>query len=214
MALKYKKIELETWSRKAHYLFFKGFDEPFFGVTFNVRVTEGYSYCREEGSSFFIHYLYAVLRAINDIEAFRYRIVDDSPVVFETISISPTIKRDDDTFGFSYMESRDDFKAFKSVAEKEIARVKEGNDLVPSAENVGTVHFSALPWLRFTSLSHARNYRETDSVPKISVGKLFPEGEELMMPVSVHVNHALADGSHIGAFAERFETYMNMKHEK
>lgn len=211
--MRYREIDLASWKRKEHYGFFRNFDEPFFGVTFNVPVGKGYDFCKENGHSFFIYYLYATLKAVNDVEALRYRIIEDKPVVFERVSISPTIKRDDDTFGFSYMEYRDTFKEFEALAQKEVERVQSGSDLDPSGDNTGTVHFSALPWLRFTSLSHARHYRVTDSVPKISVGKLFCEGEAMMMPVSVHVNHALADGMHVGEFAERFEVYMNKKYE-
>jgi chloramphenicol O-acetyltransferase type A len=34
-----------------------------------------------------------------------------------------------------------------------------------------TIHFSAIPWLNFTSLSHARSYTFPDSSP-ISFGKM------------------------------------------
>ena len=207
--MNWQPIDLDTWPRREHYNFFKDFDEPFFGVTFNVRVGKGYSYCRQNNRSFFVYYLYATLRAVNAVEAMRYRIVEDRPVLFEHVSVSPTIKRDDGTFGFSYMDYRSSFEGFCEIAEKEMQRVQSGNDLVPSGEDVGTVHFSALPWLQFTSLSHARNYKDNDSVPKISVGKLFRENEEWLMPVSVHVNHALADGAHVGLFAEAFEKFMN-----
>lgn len=209
----YKEIDISRWKRKEHYNFFKDFDEPFFGVTFNVRVTEGFGFCKKEKISFFVYYLYATLRAVNSVEALRYRIVDDKPVVFDRVSISPTIKRANDTFGFSYIAFRDDFETFKAAAEKEIERVQAGDDLVPSADNTATIHFSALPWLRFTSLSHARQFKGEDSVPKISVGKLFEEQGEWMMPVSVHVNHALADGSHVGQFAQYFEEFMNEKYQ-
>ncbi|WP_224490132.1 chloramphenicol acetyltransferase [Robertkochia flava] len=207
--MRYKKIDIDSWKRKPHYLFFKDFDEPFFGVAFNVKVGKGYEFCKEHNRSFFIYYLYAVLKAVNAVKEFRYRIVDDVPVVFDTVSISPTVKRDDGTFGFSYMEYAESFAEFYKLAEMEMKRVRVGNDLVPSENDAGTIHFSALPWLKFTSLSHARSFRENDSVPKISVGKLFEEGGALMMPVSVHVNHALADGVHVGKFAEEFEGFLN-----
>lgn len=208
----YTSVNLDTWNRKDHYNFFKDFDEPFFGVTFNVKVSEGFIWCKEQNRSFFIYYLYAALRAVNEVEAFRYRILDGKPVLFEKVSISPTIKRADGTFGFSYMEFKESFDAFCNYATKEIERVQNDDELKPSGENVGTVHFSALPWLHFTSLSHARNYRDNDSVPKISVGKVVRANEEWIMPVSVHVNHALADGMHVGHFAEVFEAHLNKEY--
>ena len=39
-----------------------------------------------------------------------------------------------------------------------------------------TIHFSDLPWVRFTGLPHARSFRYPDSCPRISVGRTFAEG--------------------------------------
>lgn len=208
----WQPIDPEKWSRKDHFDFFRKFDEPFFGVTFNVRVTGGYQFCKNNNRSFFVYYLYATLKAVNAVEALRTRILEGQPVLFDKVSISPTIKREDGSFGFSYMSYKDSFDEFYTLAMEEIERVSSNKDLVPSGENVGTVHFSALPWLKFTSLSHARNYNDNDSVPKISVGKLFEEGDDWMMPVSVHVNHALADGMHVGMFAEALENLINTEY--
>lgn len=210
--MSWQPVDIDQWNRKDLYAFFKGFDEPFFGVTFNVRVSGGYDFCKENERSFFVYYLYATLRAVNAVEQMRIRILKDKPVIFDRVSISPTIKREDGSFGFSYMMYKDSFEDFYASTMKEIERVAQNRDLVPSGDHIGTVHFSALPWLKFTSLSHARNYKDNDSVPKISVGKLFKEDQHLMMPVSVHVNHALADGVHVGQFAEALEEFINTEY--
>ena len=42
-----------------------------------------------------------------------------------------------------------------------------------------------------------------DSVPKISTGKYFRNGERLMMPVSVTCHHGLMDGYHVAQFIEK-----------
>lgn len=62
--------------------------------------------------------------------------------------------------------------------------------------------------MHFTSLSHARSFAFPDSVPKISVGKIIPQGDQLLMPVSVHVHHALVDGYHVGQFFEILQARM------
>lgn len=35
------------------------------------------------------------------------------------------------------------------------------------------------------------------------------ESERRMMPVSIHVHHALLDGYHVGLFAEQFQQLLN-----
>ena len=69
------------------------------------------------------------------------------------------------------------------------------------------IHYSALPWVAFTSFSHARNWRREDSVPKIVFGKYTERDGHRLMPVSVEVHHALMDGLHVGRFLERLQLY-------
>lgn len=121
-----RKIDIEHWERKELFNFFKDFDEPYYGI------------------SFFLYYLYLVLKAVNRTEAFKYRIEDDN-------------------------------------------------------------------WIRFTSESHPRNFGLRDSIPKITMGKYYHAGDRMMIPVSVHVHHALADGLHVGQF---FTTLEDLFREK
>jgi len=48
-----------------------------------------------------------------------------------------------------------------------------------------------------------------DSVPKISFGKFLVKDGKKMMPVSIHVNHALMDGFHVGQYAALFQELLN-----
>ena len=43
-----KKIDLSTWDRKEHFLFFHQFEEPFHGVCVTVDVTKTYQKCKEQ----------------------------------------------------------------------------------------------------------------------------------------------------------------------
>lgn len=207
--MSYTTLNIENWDRKEHFKFFKTFDEPFFGVTFNIDVTKGRAIAKENQASFFIYYLYAAIKAANSIENFRYRIHGEEVRVYDGINASPTINRPDGTFGFSYINFTQDFKVFYQRAQAEISRVQADNSLVPSSDDDNTIHFSAIPWIHFTSLSHARKYGVYDSVPKISFGKIIEQDNKMLMPTSVHVHHALMDGYHVGLFAERFQENIN-----
>ena len=43
-----------------------------------------------------------------------------------------------------------------------------------------------------------------DSNPRITFGKYFTQGDRVLLPVDLTVNHALADGIHIAKFFEEF----------
>lgn len=204
-------LDIDTWSRKDHFHFFKSFEEPFFGIAAEVDVTQAYQLAKKEGFSFFLWYLHGSLKAANLIESFRYRIEDESVMVYDKINASPTINRPDGTFGFSYMEYFDDFKTFQQHAKQEIERVQKGSGLELMASNANIIHYSSLPWIRFTSISHARSFAFKDCIPKISFGKIVEEQNKKKMPVSIHLHHALADGYHAGQFLEQFQTLLNEK---
>lgn len=202
-------ITLDDWKRKDHFQFFSKFEEPFFGVTINIDCTLAYQQAKEKGNSFFLYYLYRALKAANAIENFRYRIIDKEVYLFDQINASATINRPDETFGFSYMDYDKNEELFYQNAKEEIVRVQQSKGLIPAGSGENVIHFSAVPWLDFTSLSHARSFTFPDSCPKISFGKITENNGKKLMSVSIHAHHGLMDGFHIGLFAENFQKLMN-----
>jgi len=206
-----QKLDLENWPRKEHFQFFKQLDEPFFGITTTIDCTKGYEKAKQLETSFFVYYLHKTIVAVNTIESFRYRIIEDQVYIFDTIDASATIMRDDSSFGFSLIEYSPDFTVFSANTFEEIKRIKNTPGLFTrefTSENV--IHFSAIPWVNFTSLSHARSFTFPDSCPKISFGKMMvDETGKRTMSMSVHVHHGLMDGLHVGQFVDCFQDLMN-----
>lgn len=205
-----QKLNLDTWNRKEHFLFFKQMEEPFFGVTINVDCTKAYEKAKASGISFFVYYLHRTLQAVNAQEQFRYRIIEDEVFIFDRVDVSATIIREDKTFGFSWIEYDPDITVVSETAKKEIERVQNTTGLFTrDSYPENQIHFSALPWINFTSFSHARSFTFPDSCPKISFGKMVTENGKRTMAMSVHVHHGLMDGIHLGEFLENFQQLMN-----
>ena len=200
-------IDLATWNRREHFTFFSAFEEPFFGLVATVDCTRALAEAKRLGVPFFLYYLHAALQAVNQVEALRYRIEDGQVYCYDRIHASATIGRPDHTFGFSFIEQHGELAAFVPGATAEIAAVQasEGLRLNETTGRPDVIHFSALPWVRFTGLSHARSFTHPDSCPKISVGQTYVEGAATLMPVSVNVHHGLADGYHVGLFLAAFQ---------
>ena len=200
-------IDLATWNRREHFTFFSAFEEPFFGLVATVDCTRALAEAKRLGVPFFLYYLHAALQAVNQVEALRYRIEDGQVYCYDRIHASATIGRPDHTFGFSFIEQHDELAVFVPGATAEIAAVQasEGLRLNETTGRPDVIHFSALPWVRFTGLSHARSFTHPDSCPKISVGQTYVEGAATLLPVSVNVHHGLADGYHVGLFLAAFQ---------
>jgi len=204
-------LDLDNWPRKEHFHFFRQFEEPFFGATVQIDCTNAYAKSKALEASFFIYYLHKTLVAVNTNEPFRYRISEDKIYICDRIDGSATIGRDDGTFGFSLIQYNPDFDLFKQNALTEIERIQSTTGIFTRTfENDNVIHFSAIPWINFTSLSHARSYTFPDSCPKISFGKMtVSENGKRTMPMSIHVHHGLMDGLHLGKFVDYFQEIMN-----
>ena len=204
-------LDIATWNRREHFGFFKNMDLPYFGLVRSIECTAGRKYCRKAEIPFFIYYLHKCLVACNGIDNFKYRIEGEKVRVEPKINVSPTIGRDDGTFGFSFMEYDENFDIFLPGALKEIDHIRSNSGLClrPDTGREDVIHFSAIPWVNFTHLSHAGSLNSGDSVPKISVGKITEEKGRECMPVSLHLHHALADGFHAGQFFNNLEELLN-----
>lgn len=202
-------IDIETWPRKQHYELFKSYKDPFYGIVVNIDCTEAFANAKNSKHSFFLSYLHKSIQAVTDTPALRLRIEKDQLVSYDTINASAVINREYDGFGFSLIDFDADFETFCGIAQTEIDRVKGSKELFPPTSPNNVIYYSSLPWLQFTSLSHAQSLDGTDSVPKISFGKVFDQGDRKMMPYSIHVHHALVDGKDIAEHVDRFQELMN-----
>ncbi|SHG15402.1 chloramphenicol acetyltransferase [Dysgonomonas macrotermitis] len=204
-----QKIDIDKWNRKGHYLLFKNFDEPYHGICIRIDCTKAYKRSKELGTSFFLYYLHKCTMAVNAIDAFHYRIEGNEVYRYDSIHPESTVDRPDGSFGFCHMDYYEDFALFQEEARKNIEEVRQNDSLTPGI-NINAIHYSAVPWIDFTSLSHASNFRH-DAVgcPKISFGKMSEVNGLRSMPVSIHVHHSLIDGRELGAFIDEFQRLMD-----
>ena len=204
-----QKIDISSWNRKEHFEFFNTFEEPFFGVTTSIDMTIAYEKAKAQQIPFFVYYLHKTIAAINQVENFRYRIEENEVVLYDEIDASATIIREDKTFGFSFMKFHSDIQDFAKIAQIEIERIQITPRLFTREFPENIIHFSAVPWINFTGLTHSRKYTLKDSCPKVSYGKLVEENGKKSMALSVTVHHGLVDGYHIGLFIEALQTELN-----
>lgn len=198
-------LNLDTWPRRDTFNFFKTFDKPYFNLTTNLDISALLALREKREFKNFLAYHYLALRVANEIEPFRYRISGDQVVVHDVIHGASTVLMPNDTFAFAYFDYQENFQTFSTGASREIDRVREENTKFDPRDDQSVIHFTTLPWVSFTSFSHARNWGREDSVPKIAFGKFTKSEGKVMLPISVEVHHALMDGVHVGRFLQRLE---------
>jgi chloramphenicol O-acetyltransferase type A len=201
------RIDLETWERSALFRLFNEFSEPYHGVCLRVDCTESFRFAKQSRISVFLTLVHRALIAAHQIENLRTRIVDGAVWRYATIHGGSAIGRPNGTIGFGHYPYQPELLPFVREASAEVERVKDRTDLERYAGQ-DLIRFSVLPWLDFTSLSHARNLSGQDSAPLFTFGKISEVGDRFTMPVSIHVHHALADGLHVAQFVAEFERYL------
>ncbi|MCH6257215.1 chloramphenicol acetyltransferase [Puniceicoccaceae bacterium K14] len=205
-----RRIDFENWERSEHFNFFSQMDDPSWSVVVEMDCSRAYLEAKKNGYSFFLLYLHYSLRAANEVEAFKYRIDgEDQVVVHDVINASMTVDRPDGTFGYGYVDYIESFELFERAGRQEIEKVRAESKLDPSAGGGNVMYYSTLPWLKFTSLSHASNFDKRDSIPRLTFGKLSQEKRRWVMPLAIQVNHALVDGAHVGKFVKYFQDLMD-----
>jgi len=201
-----KKIITDTWNRKTHFDFYNTFKQPFFNVCATVDVKKTLKYCKENELSFFICSLFILGYTANQIEPFRYRINNNVVDVHDELEISCTVLNNDETFSFVAFGASSNFDLFYQHAEQQLSNIKKGyKRLIPTNIKDNEIFCSVLPWLHFTSFAHAQKQCEHDSTPRIVMGKYKNIHDEIAMPVSVEVHHALVDGLHVGQYFEKLQ---------
>lgn len=193
-------LDIEAWNRKVHYNFFKEFDYPHFSLSGYVDITEFLRYIKERGNSFFLSFLYASTKAANGIEEFRYRIRQDKVVIHDKVDPSFTIMTDKEVFGFCNASYTEDFNGFYRSTAEAMESARKKMSIEDELERDDLLYITSIPWISFTGMSHPIDMKHTDSIPRISWGKFFEENGRIKLPLSVQVNHALADGLHVGKY--------------
>lgn len=206
----YQEIDLQHWKRKDHFNFFNSFEKPWWGITTQLNCTKAYVYCQTYQVSFFHLYLYLSLRAVNAVRAFRYRIWQGKLLEYEEVGGSITVLRPDETFGFAYFDFYPEFNKFQSVLKDQLHTEKHcrGLKTIPSCQHV--IHYSVMPYLSFTQIEHALYGGQEEGIPKISFGKYTMQDHQVLLPMSVHVHHALCDGIDVGKFVTEFQRYLEL----
>jgi len=195
-------LDLDAWPRRSLFEYYRDFDKPYFNICTRLDVTNLLVALRARThANVSLAYHYFALRTANEIEPFRYRLRDGKVVVLEVIHGGTTVLLSNETFALAYFDYERDFETFIEGAARAVEEARRGEGGMSLQESDDDrVHFTTLPWISFTSFSHARNWRREESAQKIAFGKFSKEGDRTWLPISVEAHHALMDGLHLGRF--------------
>lgn len=204
---RYDLLDTDAWSRKDAFQFFRHFDEPFFNICTQVEIGGLLQEAANKGFPPSLLLLWHVIRVANDVEAFRLRLNGEEVRRYDLIRPACTIRRGENSFFFCYFDFEKGMTAadFIEHGRAAVDAQQRGPGLGARSDVENVIHCSMLPWTSFTGVRHPRHSGYPDSIPKIILGKYTEIGGKWMLPVSVDLHHALADGWHAAQWLERME---------
>ena len=206
-------INEADWPRKPYADFFERAGIPFFSVTFPLDVSDAYAFAKRERLSFYHLMIFLSTRAMNALDAFRYKLRPDGVVLWEYLSPSFTFMYNEaeDLFGIVNMdtipqEGPVEFCVRAAAAQE--ACQNAGAPLPTETEDArdDLIYYSSLPWLSYTEIAQELPADKDDSIPRFVWGKFEERGGRKVLPYTAQLNHRLLDGIHIYRLKQALET--------
>ena len=193
---------VDDYYRQAQFDFFKSFASPYYGVTLSFECSRVKAAANERGYSTYLSLCYFFVRAMQQIEDFRYRYLDGRIVLYEGLNLGLTVPAPNGLFSFQYLRYDPDWQRFNETAS---TAAHSHVELIEQPEP-NYVYFTSLPDVAFSSFTHPTSDRKTDGQTKVCFGRFSEASTEgLRVPVGLQVNHLFIDGNHLGALAERVQ---------
>ena len=196
--MSYRVIDKETYYRKGVYRHFTEDCKCSTSVTARVDVTELVKYSKENSTKFYVNFLYVLSKILNSREDYRmgYLWQTETLICYDVINpIQYIFHEDTETCTPVYTNYDPDYETFYKNAVSDIENAKKTREYgLDTSNHPNWFDASYISWISYDS----RNIELPDGflffMPIINWGKYREENGRLLMPVSVRMNHAIADG--------------------
>lgn len=194
-----KKIDIDSWKRKVPYENFVSYTNPVFSLSTRLDVTKLCERCTKEKTSFFVDFLYLVVKCLNSIEEFRLRIKNNEVVLYDEIHPSYIVLTDEGVIVTCRTEICNSYSEFYKNARADIAaaRKRKNNDSEFNFNKENNCYYiSSMRWVDLVSVSNPYDLKNNDasSIPRLTWSKFVEENGRKKMTFDISVHHALIDG--------------------
>lgn len=207
--MKTKRLTPESYPRWEHFRHF--WDECPCAISLcdSIDVTELRKACHDSGTSFYTAVLWCVSKTVNSHEEFRMTTVETAedpypvPAVYDVVHPAHNVFHEDsETYTTLFTRWHPDFRIFAGYCEEDMRKASRLQVMsIPCPAN--TFEASCVPWRHFTSVGVS-----CEAIPLSPIaawGGFREENGRTMMPLSVQIHHAAADGYHLARFLNETE---------
>lgn len=196
--MSYRVIDKNAYYRKEVFRHFSEDCKCSTSMTARIDVTELVEYSRKTGTKFYINFLYLLTKVMNSRDDYKmgYLRQTDELICYDAINPTQYVFHDDtETCTPVYTTYNENYKIFYHNAKEDIEQAKQTREYGLDIENhPNWFDASFIPWFSYDSLNIELPDGYLFFAPIINWGKYREENGRLAMPVSVRLNHAIADG--------------------
>ena len=196
--MNYKIIDKEKYYRKGVFRHFTEDCKCSTSMTARVDVTDLVKLSKKNGTKFYINFLYILSKVMNSRDDYKmaYLWQSNELICYDVINpIQYVFHEDTETCTPVYSVYNENYETFYADALRDVEETKKTREyMLDAANHPNWFDASYISWLSYDSLNIELPDGYLYFAPIINWGKYREENGRLMMPVSVRMNHAIADG--------------------
>ena len=194
----YRVIDKTEYYRSGVYRHFTEDCKCSVSMTARIDVTDLVSYSKKTDTRFYINFLYLLCKVLNSRDDYKMQYLwqSDELICFDKINPAQYVFHEDtQTCTPVYTEYHEDYDKFYKGAAADIEKAAATREyLLDAAGHPNWFDASYISWLSYDSLNIELPDGYLYYLPIVNWGRYREENSRLMMPVTVRMNHAVADG--------------------
>ena len=211
----YKVVDIENWSRGKLFSHYMDYMRIVLSLTVEIDVTPLKKYSGKTGLDFYPLMIWAVSKVINSHDEFKFGWNEKGELIkWDFVSPSYTVfHKEDENFTKMLTEYSDDIFEFCKRVDKDRKELENERAIVKN-HPANFFDVSCLPWIKYKHFDMHVFDEGKFLAPVVTWGKYEEENGKLMMPLSMNINHAVADGFHLSRFFNEVQEIINSFNEK
>ena len=205
-------INMTDWDRQQYFYYFTKMLPTGYSMTVEMDITETYEAIKQRKKHFFAAYLYTTLKQLASQKEFRITTIDGKLGYFDVLHPSFALLHEDDkTMSNMWIAYEDSFLEFSGRYEADMAKYKDNHGIVAKSvpPPVNSCMIGMVPWIEFTHYCPIPYGQSDCYFPVIQAGRYFIRDGRRLMPYSITVHHAVADGYHVSAFLDGVQAMLS-----
>ena len=199
--MNYTKIVLEEWNRGSLFWFYIEKMRIVMSLTVDIDVAPLCAYAKRKGLKFYPAMIWVVSKVINAHDEFKYSWNNAGSLIrWDTVSPSYTVfNEEDEAFSKFVTEYSDSLPEFCQRYERDLQKHQNSRAII-EGQPENFFDDSCLPWGKYKHFDVHVFDEGKFLAPVVTWGKYEVEGDKTLMPLTMNIHHAVADGFHLSRF--------------